>query len=374
MSNNIQDVIIYGGGMAGALLAKALVRRFRVTLVDPNDYFEVPMSAPRSLLRPELTDDSIIPFSTALPGVDFIRGRLGELRPDGGLIRLPDDREVLLQSRVSVLATGSIFSNSLLRAIDGASVAERKGFYARYRQRIAESKNILIVGGGPIGVELAGEIIEYYPQKNVTILEGGARLLAGASEAASAHATKVLRAGHVTILTNERLESAGSTSMEVFAGAGEALTSRGQRIAYDLLIWCVGGKPNTAYMKPRFAHALNAHGQIRVTPQLRVADCESVFALGDITDIDENKMALHIAGQVKIATHNITTVLTDSPQSAALKAYKSQTGNPMMAVTLGSRNGVLQLPVIGVVRSACINQIVKSRHLLVPKYRKALGV
>lgn len=46
----------------------------------------------------------------------------------------------------------------------------------------------------------------------------------------------------------------------------------------------------------------------------------------------------------------------------------------MMAVTLGSRAGVLHLPVVGVVRAPYINRIAKAGHMLVPKFRRALGV
>ena len=63
------QVVINGGGMAGALLAKALSPKHKVTLVDSNEYFEVPMSAPRSLVQPGFADGAIIPFKAALPGV-----------------------------------------------------------------------------------------------------------------------------------------------------------------------------------------------------------------------------------------------------------------------------------------------------------------
>jgi apoptosis-inducing factor 2 len=368
------QVVIYGGGVAGALLAKALSGAFRVTLVDPNEYFEVPMATPRSLVKPEFAEQSIIPFAKALPRVNHVRGTLVELRHNGGLVELRDGARHLVKGRVTVLATGSAFSNSLMRAIGGATVNERKAFYANYQQRITAARRILIIGGGPIGVEVAGEISEIYPQKSVMILEAGPRLLAGTSEGAAAHAAKVLKDRGVTLLLNTRLKQADSTNADVFAPAGEAQTAAGQHIPYDLLIWCIGGKPNTGYMKQHFSSALNGAGRICVTPELRVVGMSTVFALGDITDLDENKMAWHIDSQVKNAAYNIRAVLTDSSTSARLRAHKPKTGNPMMAVTLGSRNGVLQLPVLGVVRSAAFNRMAKAGHMLVPKYRKALGV
>jgi apoptosis-inducing factor 2 len=368
------SILIFGGGMAGALLAKELASNLSVTLVDPNEYFEVPMSVPRSLVNPSFADAAIIPFTAALPGVNFMQGKLVEMRRDGGLVEMRDGTQILFKGRIAVLATGSTFSNALMRAIEGSTVAERKAFYARFEGRVSGAQKILIVGGGPIGVEMAGEILENYPKKAVTILEAGPRLLAGTSEAAATHAAKVLKNGGVTILTNEGLERAGSTSADPFAAGVEALTSRGRRIAYDLLIWCTGGKPNTGYMRPHFSSVLNSAGRIRVTPELRVTGSDTLFALGDITDLDENKMAWHIGSQVKNAAHNIRALMTAGGAPPRLKIHRPQTGNPMMAVTLGSRNGVLHLPGLGVVRSPLLSRIAKAGHMLVPKYRKALGV
>lgn len=368
------QIVIYGGGIAGALLAKSLSAQFQVVLVDPNDYFEVPMSVPRSLVKPDFANEAIIPFSAALGGVQHVRGALIELRPEAGVVQLADGPKETIKGRITVLATGSAFSNSLMRAISGASAHERKAFYRDYHQRIAQAQRILIVGGGPIGVEVAGEIIEQHPGKVITVLEAGPRLLAGTSQAAASYATQFLKDRGVTILTNERLDSTGSSSAEVFTAAGEARTERGRTIAYDLLIWAIGGKPNTGYMTAHFKSSLNAAGRIRVSPELRVLGAKSLFALGDITDLDENKMAWHVTGQVKAAAHNIRTLLAEPASAPKLKAYKPQTGNPNMAVTLGSRNGVVHLSGLGAVHWAPFVRMAKSAHMLVPKTRKALGV
>jgi len=370
---NDSQILIYGGGMAGAMLAKDLSTDYKVTLVDPNDYFEVPMAAPRSLVMPEFADGSIIPFAKALPDVSLVRGKLIEFDGKHGVVQRTDGSHVSLMSGVTVLATGSAFSNPLMRSI-GATSSERREFYQSFRTRIDSATRILLVGGGPIAVEVAGEITDTYSDKIITILEGGKRILAGTSEQAASHAANVLTRRGVNIICNERLERATSLPAEVFGPAGEAVTSSGRKLGYDLIIWCVGGIPNTSYMKPKKATLLNSAGRIRVTPKLRVIGMNSVFALGDITDLAENKMAWHITSQVKVASNNIRQVLAGKNMDFELKSYKPRTGNPMMAVSIGRYTGVLHLPVIGVVRSALFNRLAKAGHMLVPKYRKVLGL
>ncbi len=367
------QILIYGGGVAGAILAKQLSDSAAVALVDPHDYFEVPMAAPRNLVKPEFADQAIISFAQALPKVRHLQGKLIELDKRSGQVQLTDGTLANLSADVTVLATGSTFANSLMRANDG-NTAERKSFYRQYRDRIASSQRILIVGGGPIGIEVAGEITENYPEKSVTLIEASDRVLAGTSAKAAGHAAKVLKGRGVTIRTGERLIVSSDAAQNPFADGGEVLTSSGVRIAYDLLIWCTGGKPSTSYMNAYFSDVLNEAQRIRVTPYLQVVGSGSIFALGDITDLDENKMAWHIAGQVEHAAHNIRLFLAGNTTLSNFVAHHAETGNPAMAVTLGSREGVTHMPGLGVLRAPWINRLAKAGHMLVPKYRKALGV
>lgn len=368
-----KHLVVFGGGIAGAKLAKDLSARLRVTLVDPNDYFEVPMAAPRNLVKPGFADQSIIPFAKALPDVTFVRGKLVEMGPREGLVETADGKQIRLGGDVNVLATGSFFSNPLIRS-NGATEAERKALYARYQGSIAGARRILIAGGGPIGVEIAGELSENFPDKSVTIVESGPRLLAGTSKEAADFAASVLTRRGVTIITGERLQTTPSSPEEIFAEGGEAITDKGRVIPHDLVIWCIGGRPNTDYMKAQMGHVLNAQGRIRVTPDLRVEGCDTLFALGDITDLDENKMAWHVNSQINHAATNILHVLAGRREPDNLVAHAAQTGNPLMVVTLGSRQGVAHLPFLGVVRWPWLTRKAKAADMLVPRYRKLLGL
>ena len=45
-----------------------------------------------------------------------------------------------------------------------------------------------------------------------------------------------------------------------------------------------------------------------------------------------------------------------------------------MAMTLGSRQGVVHLPPFGVIRSPLLTRKAEAEHMLVPKYRRILKV
>jgi NADH dehydrogenase FAD-containing subunit len=369
--NLSSSVVIYGGGMAGVMLAKALSPVANVTLVDPLDYFEVPMAAPRNLVKADFAEQAIVPFAQALPLVRHVQGKLVVMTPSGGLVEDSGGKQVTLRADVTVLATGSRFANELMRGLDGTAT-KRKSFYAKYNEHIASVRDIVIVGGGPIGVEVAGEIAEAHGSKRITILEAGPRILGGTTEQVAAHARTLLQARGISVRTGERLVEGGSDPHNVFSKAGVAITSRGTLIPYDLMIWCIGGRPNTGYMRKHFASVLNTQDRLMVTSELLVVGCPSMYALGDITDLDENKMAWHIGGQVKTAFRNIGQTLSGQTDLGKLNKYRPQTGNPSMIVTIGSRAGVAHLKGIGIVTSGWFVRLVKARHMLVPKYRKTL--
>ncbi len=84
----------------------------------------------------------------------------------------------------------------------------------------------------------------------------------------AAYAAKFLERRGVVIVTGERIESPAPS--DTFAEPGEARTTSGKCVGYDVIFWCIGGRPNTDYLHAHFFEHLDADGRVRVTPQLRV--------------------------------------------------------------------------------------------------------
>lgn len=62
----------------------------------------------------------------------------------------------------------------------------------RAQEAIANAPRIVIGGGGPVGIEMAGEIADAYPDKTVTMVFAGFRLLDDLKGRASIEAGKKL--------------------------------------------------------------------------------------------------------------------------------------------------------------------------------------
>jgi len=180
-------VVIYGVGMAGAVLARRLGDDFDVTVVASTDYFEVPMAMPRLMVEPGYAEKAIVPIAEALPKAQYIRGRLVELSRAGACVEGDDGGRRMVTADITVLATGSRFSGPFIRSSSG-SIEERRASLHRLEASLASARRVLIVGGGPVGVEMAGEIVETWPGHSVTIVQSGARILAETGRSASTHA------------------------------------------------------------------------------------------------------------------------------------------------------------------------------------------
>jgi len=149
--------------------------------------------------------------------------------------------------------------------------------------------NIVIVGGGPTGVELSGAIADMkrfvlpkdYPeldfdQMKIYLLEGTDKTLGTMSAQSSIDSRKYLEQLGVTVLTSSLLkEYDGKT----------ALMQDGKTIESSLVIWAAGIKGN---VPAGINKDLLARGnRIKTDRQCRVIGHENVYAIGDVAYMEE---------------------------------------------------------------------------------------
>lgn len=147
--------------------------------------------------------------------------------------------------------------------------------------KIKSAKSVLIVGGGPTGVELAGEIAVDFPDKKVTIVHKGSRLLEYIGPKASRKTLKWLQTKKVDV----KLEQ--SVDLDSFSNENKTYqTSLGETIRADTHFLCIGKPLGSAWLKETLLKDdLDGHGRIQVDEHLRVKGKSNIFAIGDITDI-----------------------------------------------------------------------------------------
>ena len=226
---------------------------------------------------------------------------------------------------------------------------------------------MLLVGAGPVGLELAGEIVAAFPGVHVTIADVADDILTGpfAPELRTELRRQLDELG-VELLLGSPLVTLPPTEpgrLEPFTITTEA----GAEVSADMWFRCYGVAPVSDYLGEELAGALTADGFIEVTPQLRVAGQERVFAIGDVSTADR-KMAAWATAQAKVVAANILAL---SQGAGELTAY--ETGPTAIAVPLGPEGGAGQFPGQESIVGAETVAEVKGRHMMVAPYAELMG-
>jgi len=207
--------------------------------------------------------------------------------------------------------------------------------------------NIVIIGGGPSGVEIAGAIAEMnrfvihkdYPElKNITVnihlIEGTGRLLNNMSPESSKKARQFLEQYGVRVLTDTFAVDCDNESVT---------TSTGENIKTGLILWTAGIAGNR--IKGFSPENYNKNGRFYVDRSSRIKGYNNVFAIGDISLMTEEKyssghpqVAQVAIQQAKLLAENLRNLSKNKPLGEF--SYKDL---GTMA-TVGKHLAVVELP------------------------------
>ncbi|CAN8255120.1 unnamed protein product, partial [Cochlearia groenlandica] len=353
-SGNGRRVIVIGGGIAGSLASKSLQFDSDVTLIDPKEYFEITWASLRSMVEPSFAERSVINHNKYLP--------------NGRIVTSP---------AVNITDTHVITTDGLVIAYDYLVIAcghndllpkarlEKLSQYQAEYQKIKSSESILIVGGGPSGVELAAEIAVDFPAKKVTLVHNGPRLLEFVGQKAADKAFEWLNSKNVEVILNQRVDLNSATD-----GNKTYRTSGGETVHADCHFLCIGKPLSSQWLKQtNLKDKLDGKGRVMVDEYLRVNGLKNVFAIGDITDIMEMKQGYIAEKHASVATNNIKLLMSGGNEKK-MSSYKP--GSDIAIISLGRKDSVAQFPFMTV--SGCVPGLIKSKDLFVGKTRKARGL
>lgn len=295
------SVVIVGGGFGGLEAAKSLGRLpLRVTVVDrANHHVFQPLlyQVATAALSPGDISKPIRSVLRRRRNVSVLLGEVARVDLPARTVHLVDGASLAWD--YLVLAPGSrhsyfahpeweIRAPGLKTLEDGLEIRRRVLLAFERAERASTSDErrrhltLVVVGGGPTGVELAGalaEIKRYALRRDfrridprdatVTLLEGGPRILPTYPVVLSDRAQEALRRLGVEV----RVETLVS-AIEPGAVVVGAL-----RIPADTVIWAAG---NVASPLLRSLHvALDRQGRVEVEPDCSVPGHRDVFVVGD---------------------------------------------------------------------------------------------
>ncbi|BBC38429.1 Oxidoreductase [Streptomyces graminofaciens] len=360
------EVIVIGGGYGGIRLARQLDEVARVTLVDRKEVFFHRIAALRAGVQEEWTTAPFIPYDRLLRNGRVVVGKAVGIDTHEREVRLATGER--LPYDVVVIATGADYPEPA--RFLGTTTEEAAKTFAAHQENVAAADHVLIVGGGPGGVELSAEVRLARPDARVTLAHAGSTLLnSTGSKWAGRRAQSWLESHDVEV----RLDAFISPGPDF----GTFRDGRGNLIEADLSFWATGTTPNTLWLRLSGHGAwLNDAGHIKVDRMLRVDGRLDVFAVGDVNDVSELKISPVALAQADIAAHNIRAYLGSSGKHRKEpRLYRPIQRTPMI-VPFGPSDGLTLIPVPGgetAVLGGRTSTLAKARTLMTPYMRKQLG-
>jgi NADH:ubiquinone reductase (H+-translocating) len=372
MSLNIPDsdkkrLVVIGGGFAGLKLATKLSRSmFQVILIDKNNYHQF------QPLIYQVATSGLEPSSISFPLRKIFQGK------ENVCIRITEVTAIDRETREVHTLLGSISYDYLViaigtstnffgmthiheKAIPMKSVSEALGLRNMLLQNFEDAltnpsdheleglMNVVIVGGGPTGVEISGTLAEMrrsvlpkdYPELDfrkmqIYLLEAGSKLLSGMSVRSSKKATEYLEKLGVKIRLNAQVSDYDGKIVFIH---------NGKSIRTNTLVWAAGvtgnkiaGLPKDVYLKG---------DRLKVDRFNKVEGCEGIYALGDIAYMKEDaypnghpQVAQPAIQQATLLAGNLIRIERGEPP----KPY-SYLNKGVMA-TIGRNLAVVDLPFI----------------------------
>ena len=191
-----------------------------------------------------------------------------------------------------------------------------------------------VVGAGPTGVEMAGQIAELahrtLPREfrairshdaRVVLLDAGDRVLPPFGEQLGDRARRDLERLGVEVVLGAAVTGVDDRGLEITFGDG-----RGARIAAETRIWAAGvsASPLGRVLARQSGAALDRAGRISVRPDLTLPEHPEVFVVGDMAALDGLPGVAQVAMQGgRYAADMIDRRLTGRPEAASF-AYRDK--------------------------------------------------
>jgi NADH dehydrogenase len=299
--NGHKRVVIAGAGFGGLKLARRLANKsFQVVLIDKNNYHSF------QPLFYQVATAGIEPSAISFPlrkifqGYKNIHVRMARVKKV-----LPESQEIEtsignLHYDYLVLAMGagnnffgnpSISKFSLPMKSVGESLGLRNTVLNNFEKALntadpAEQDrlmNMVVVGGGPTGVEISGALAEMknfvlpkdYPEldfsrMHIYLVENGSRLLGGMSERSSEKAKQYLERLGVTVMLNTLVKDFDNETVWL---------AQDKKLNAHTLIWAAGIKVNPFDGLDVSVYARG--NRIKVDQYNRIEGYGNIFAIGD---------------------------------------------------------------------------------------------
>jgi NADH dehydrogenase FAD-containing subunit len=342
---------VLGGGYAGIGVARPLDDLADVVLVEPKDDFVHNVAALRALVDPGWLERIYLPYTGLLGRGRVVRDRA--VKADADRVVLASGAELFPD--YLVLATGSGYPFPAKPDLPGTEAAHAK--VRNTHAALAGAGRVLLLGAGPVGIELAGEIKAVWPGKQVTLVDVADDVLGERYRPdLKAELRRQLAGLGAGLLLGSPLR-AGPPTEPGEPGTFTVTTQAGDEVTADIWFRCYGVTPASDYLAGGLAAARRPDGFVEVTPELRVAGQ------------DQNKGAGAAGRQAPVVAGNIRALITGEGELA-----RYQPPPASIIVPIGPDGGAGQRAGSEDLVAAETVAELKGRDMMVHRFAELLGL
>lgn len=333
--NTRQTIIVVGGGFAGINLVKKLDEKFfDVILIDKLNHHQF------QPLFYQVATSQIEPSSISFPlrhifrNKKNVRIRLAEISnidiPNNKIITSIGDYAydylvLAMGCKINFFGNNEISKHAYTLKTTYDAISIRNHMLQTFEDIITANQyekesllNIVIVGAGPTGVELAGAFAEIkkhtlpkdyhridFSKLKIILVEGSKNTLNNMSKSGKLAAHKYLQKMGIEILTETIVTNYDGEILQL---------NNGNTIKTKTLIWTAGVIANTIQGIPD--HWFTAGNRIKVDRINKVPESDNIFAIGDMASMETPKypkghpqLANVAINQAKNLAHNLKKII-----------------------------------------------------------------
>ncbi|TDE91569.1 FAD-dependent oxidoreductase [Occultella glacieicola] len=326
-------VVVVGGGYGGVAVAQQLDAVADVMLIEPKDAFVHAVGTLRAVVDPAWEDRVFLPYDRLLS-----RGRvIHDSARAVGANRVSFTRTEFVDADYLVLATGTAYPFPAKFLESDAWVVRSR--MARLREAIGQAERVLLVGAGPVGVELAGELTSAFGDLGVTLVDRADDILTTIDvipQVRDSIRTQLIDRGVDLVLGAPLgfLPPMDVGRLHDFT----VRTDAGVEINAQVWFRCYGNRAVTDYVTGGLLDARRPDGTLSVTEHLSVAGHDTVFAVGDVADLRETKRADAARAHGRVVATNIADLIAGRSPSAVYVPPPER-----IVIPLGPDGGASQL-------------------------------
>jgi NADH dehydrogenase FAD-containing subunit len=336
MASTKKNIVVLGGSYGGISAAHNILKHTLPNLPNKETYQVVMISTateamcrpgcPRALISDDMFDQSR--FFVSVPkqfeqypqdSFRFIQGIAVELDHQNRTVTysVAGGAPEKLPFYALVIATGASTPSPLFSFNRDEKLL--RASWAAFRQALPSAKSIVIAGGGPTGIETAGELGEYLngragylsanvnnPKVAITVVTAGSGILPILRPSIADKAERMLAKVGVTVIKNARVRSVSpetSGSESNIATKTTITLDSGKTLDADIYIPAHGMLYNTAFVSPDL---LTPDGRVETNPStLRVDKAgPRIYAVGDVASAARPAVH-HLLAEIPVLSANI---------------------------------------------------------------------